>query len=56
MPKTENNSTRCSCCHRYMARKAGKRITCSPICQATVKAGARFQTKAERLSRPRRNR
>ena len=33
MPKTENNSTRCSCCHRFMARKSGKRQTCSERCR-----------------------
>jgi hypothetical protein len=30
--KTTNNSTRCRCCGRLIARKSGKRVICGRIC------------------------
>lgn len=48
MPKTENNSTSCSCCHRFMARKAGKRITCSERCRKEADDRTREASRKER--------
>jgi len=35
MPKTANNSVRCNCCQRLIARKRGKRRYCGHTCAKT---------------------
>lgn len=48
MPKTLNNSTRCSCCSRLMARKSGKRMSCSRRCEFLSQEAARLLQKAKK--------
>lgn len=49
MPKTIHNSTRCSCCHRLMPRKTGKRKTCSPQCAYQIRKRAKHAGRYRRL-------